>query len=148
MRKWLLLAVALTAVTVGVGAATADDSAPGRQLVGSFCTNANAKPKMGACIQASFGGQTAQGYTDSTTRDISLRPGTYWLRVNDDNPMHDFSLESPDGSVTDITEVAATPGWVTVKVNLTHGQWILFCDPHRSFGMYVNLDVGGVGQVG
>lgn len=148
MRKWLLLAAALAAVSVGVGAAAADDSTPGRELVGTFCTNPNAQPAVGACIQASFDGQTAQGYTGSATRDISLRPGTYWLSVYDDNTHHDFSLESPDGTDLDITDVAGTPGWVTVKVDLTHGRWMLFCDPHRAFGMYVNLDVGGVGQVG
>jgi hypothetical protein len=147
-KHWLVLVVAVTAVGVGVGIASAEDTAPGRTLIGRFCANPNALPKPMACIEASYGGETAQGYTGSTTRDIALRPGDYWLSVYDDMTAHNFSLKGPDGASTDITDVAGTPGWVTVKVHLTHGRWELYCIPHESFGMYVNLDVGGVGQVG
>ena len=122
-------------------------SAEGRQMVGEFCTNSDAKPKPGACISLSFDGQTAQGYTDSSNRTLELRPGTYWLSVNDNSPAHNFALEDPSGSEQVITGVADTPGWVTVKVNLTHGTWRLLCVPHDEFGMYVEIEVGGVGQV-
>jgi len=150
MRKSIagaLLLGALAAVLVTVGP-IATGSAEGRQLVGRFCTNPQAMPKPGACISLSYDGQTAQGYTDSLDRTIALRPGTYWITVTDNSAAHNFSLESPDGSDQDITGVADTPGSVTVKVDLTHGAWTLFCEPHRAMGMYVVIEVGGEGQVG
>jgi hypothetical protein len=38
----------------------------------------------------------------------------------------------------------------TFKVNLSHGTYRLFCDAtnHEAMGMYVEIAVGGVGQVG
>ena len=143
----MLLLAALGVVAVAVGP-IATGSAEGRQLVGQFCTNANAMPKPGACIQLSSDEQSAQGYTDSPNRTLTLTPGIYWLTVTDNSTAHNFSLESPDGSDQDITGVADTPSAVTVKVNLSHGTWVLFCEPHRAMGMYVNIEVGGVGQVG
>lgn len=148
-----LTAILLTApltlvpVTASAAAAATGDSDVGRQLTGQFCTNANAMPKPGACIALAFDGQVAQGYTNSPERVLTLRPGTYWLTVTDNAPVHNFSLERPDGSDTDITGVAATPGAVTIKVNLSPGTWVLFCEPHRDMGMYVDVVVGGVGEV-
>jgi hypothetical protein len=146
-RLPLIAALLVALFTVGPAAAV---SAEGRQLVGEFCTNPQALPKPGACISLSYGGETAMGYTDSPNRVLTLRPGTYWLTVNDNSTAHNFSLESPDGLDQDITGVADTPGWVTVQVHLTHGTYVLFCDAdaHRADGMYVDLEVGGVGQVG
>jgi hypothetical protein len=140
---------AAAAVVAGAGA-TGARSDEGRQLAGQFCSNANALPAPGACIQLSDDGQTAQGYTDSPNRVLTLRPGVHWLSVTDNNTKHNFSLESPNGSDQDITGVLDTPGLVTVKVNLTPGTWVLFCaaDDHRPDGMYVDIEVGGVGQVG
>ena len=137
----LVLAAAATATIVRTA------SADGRELTGGFCTNAQALPKPGACISLSSGNQTAQGYTNSQERVLTLRPGTYWITVDDTSTLHNFSLESPDGTDQDITDVAGAPGQVTVKVNLTHGTWVLFCDPHRPMGMYVDIEVGGEGQV-
>jgi plastocyanin len=150
MRKGIagvLLLGTLVAVLVTVGP-IATGSAEGRQLVGQFCSHVGALPKATACISLSYDGQTAEGYTNSPDRTIALRPGTYWITVNDTSAMHNFSLESPDGSDQDITGVPDTPGEVTFKVDLTHGTWVLYCDPHRLFGMYVLIDVGGEGQVG
>lgn len=142
----LFAAIVAALITIGPIAA---GSAQGRQLVGQFCTNQNAMPKPGACIQlASDDGQTAQGYTNSPNRDLTLRPGTYWLTVTDNSTAHNFSLESPDGTDQDITGVTDTPGTMTIKINLTHGTWTLFCKPHRAMGMYLDLNVGGDGQVG
>jgi hypothetical protein len=145
----LPLIAALLAALFAVGPAAAV-SAEGRQLVGEFCTNPQALPKPGACMSLSFDGETARGYTDAPNRVLTLRPGTYWLTVNDNSTAHNFSLRSPDGLEQAITGVADTPGWVTVKVNLTHGTYVLFCDAddHEKDGMYVDLEVGGVGQVG
>jgi hypothetical protein len=122
--------------------------ADGRQLAAEFCTNPNALPKPGACIALSSDGQTAQGYTGSPDRVLTLRPGIYWLTVDDNSAAHNFSLESPDGAAQDITGVTDTPGQVTIKVNLTPGTWTLFCRSHLAFGMFVAIDVGGEGQVG
>jgi plastocyanin len=140
-------ALMLAALSIAAATAFGTASADGRPLTGEFCTNANAMPKPGACIQLSYDGQTAQGYTNSSNRTLNLRPGTYWLSVNDTSSAHDFSLEDPNGSDQNLTAVAATPGWVTTKINLTPGTWVLFCDPHRAMGMYININVGGVGQV-
>lgn len=136
------------AIVVGCVLTATPASAEGRQLVGEFCSNSHAKPKPTACMSVSFDGQSAQGYTDSPNRAMELRPGTYWLTVNDNSPAHNFALEDPSGSVQVITGVADTPGWVTVKVDFTHGTWRLLCVPHDEFGMYVDIEVGGVGQVG
>jgi hypothetical protein len=141
----LVLAATAIATGFGVAGARSDD---GRQLAGAYCSNPSAMPKPGACIQLSFGDQTAQGYTDSPNRVLSLRPGVYWLTVDDNSSVHNYSLESPDGSDQDLTGVADTPGSVTYKLDLTHGSWVLFCAPHRAMGMYVDIEVGGAGQVG
>jgi predicted membrane-bound mannosyltransferase len=143
-----LIAALLTALfAVGPVAAV---SAEGRQLVGQFCTNPHAQPKPGACMFLSYGSETAVGYTDAPNRVLTLRPGTYWLSVNDTSTAHNFSLRSQDGLEQAITGVADTPGWVTVEVHLTHGTYVLFCaaDDHEKDGMYVDIEVGGVGQVG
>lgn len=150
-NKIVVFAVFAVAVAIAVGAGAAGArSDEGRQLAGQFCTNGNALPAPGACIQLSYDGQTAQGYTDSANRVLTLRPGVYWLSVNDNSSKHNFSLESPSGSDQAITGVLDAPGLVTVKVNLTPGNWVLFCDAddHRQDGMYLNIEVGGVGQVG
>lgn len=141
----LALAAATVATGFGVAGARSDE---GRRLSGSYCSNPNAMPRPGACIQLSFADQTAQGYTSSSSRTLTLRPGVYWLTVDDNSTAHNYSLESPDGSDQDLTGVADTPGSVTYKVDLTHGTWVLFCEPHRAMGMYVDIEVGGVGQVG
>jgi plastocyanin len=152
MRKTIaavLLIAALVAVAVMAGrVAVGSAEGQGRQLVGGFCTNPNALPKPGACMALSVGETTAQGYTASPDRVLTLRPGTYWLTVNDTSAVHNFSLEDPNGVDDDLTGIRDAPGEVTVKVNLTHGTYTLFCDPHRMMGMYVVIEVGGVGQVG
>jgi hypothetical protein len=150
--RWIAavaLLAPLAAALLPAGPAAAQTT-EGRQLVGEFCTNPNARPKPGACLSLAFDGQTAVGYTDSPNRVLTLRPGTYWLSVNDSSNVHNFSLEGPDGLDQDITGITDVPGWVTVKIHLTHGSYTLFCaaDDHRADGMYVAIEVGGVGQVG
>lgn len=142
-----VIAAAVVSTTLTAGPAAAE-SAMGRQLVGQFCSNPNAMPAPGACIALSFDGQTAQGYTDSPSRVLAIRPGVYWLTVTDLSAVHNFSLATPDGVAQDITGVAATPGQVTLKINFTPGTWMLFCEPHRDMGMYVDIEVSGVGQQG
>ena len=138
------LLVALFAV-----APAASVAAEGRHLTGTFCTNPQALPKPGACMSLSFGDETVTGYTNAPDRVLMIRPGTYWLAVNDTSTAHNFSLRAPDGTEQAITGVVETPGWVTVKVHLAHGTYVLFCaaDDHEQDGMYVDIEVGGVGQV-
>ena len=148
MRKIVGLALLAGLIATAVAGTSPAARSDGRQLTAAYCTNPNAMPKPGACISLSDGDQTAQGYTDSADRSIAVRPGVYWLTVDDTSSAHNFVLESPDGADQQITDVVDTPGEVTIKVDLTHGTWVLFCAPHRPMGMYVDLDVGGVGQVG
>ncbi len=183
------IAVLLTTLaTVGAIAAytTATASAQGRTIVGNFCLGDHL-----FCMSAGLDGQTpVEGYgvsnsegtcakppaTDdagpqycvpSGTGLLTLRPGTYWITVNDDQNNHNFSLRSCPGStspctdtnpdktseqaITDIATVYTEP--VTIKVNLKPGWYRLFCDSdspvvHENAGMYVDIEVGGVGQVG
>jgi hypothetical protein len=97
--------------------------------------------------------------TPNRVASLSLRPGTYWITVNDDSTSHNFSLRScPDssspcgpgaGSVQDLTTNPDAPGIVTTKIELGHGTYRLFCSApnHEGRGMYADFSVGGVGQV-
>jgi hypothetical protein len=145
LKRMPYVAAVLIAVMCAMAAIPA--SADGRELTGQFCTNPQAQPKPAACMSLSFDGQTATGYTNSLNRVLELRPGTYWWSLDDNSAAHNFALEDPTGAVDVITGVADTPGWVSVKVNLRPGTWRLLCVPHDEFGMYVQIDVGGVGEV-
>src|SRR5262249_61008489 len=112
-RRTAALLGLVIAAAAAIAVATA--SADGRQLVGEYCTNPKAMPKPGACISLSYGGQAAEGYTDSPNRVLTLRPGTYWLSVNDNSSAHNFSLETPDGSDQAITGVVDAPGRLPLK---------------------------------
>jgi uncharacterized cupredoxin-like copper-binding protein len=139
---------------VGMTAASTVEraSAEGRALVGDFCSANHFR-----CMTLTWDG-VAYGTPNRT--DLSLRPGTYWLTVNDTSSMHDFVLRScPDstspcdqssgGTANEITTPMFT-GTVTEKVLLDHGTYRLFCnvDGHEAQGMFVDFEVGGVGQVG
>jgi uncharacterized cupredoxin-like copper-binding protein len=124
-------------------------SADGRTLVGNFCP--------GFCMSITSDGVV---YGTPNRADLALRPGTYWLTVNDNSTHHNFTLRScPDatsacdqtsGGTVDPITTAAFTGTVTQKVLLTHGTYRLYCsvDGHEGMGMYVDFEVGGVGQVG
>jgi hypothetical protein len=174
----LLSALATVGAIVAFMAASA--SADGRTINGAFCIDTSTHA---FCMQASFGDQQAEGYcagvavpgpnqtctpNQNTGGIISLRPGTYWITVVDNNARHDFSLRSCPGSTsvcgdtpgsdelpitTDSAGSPADPVTVTVKVHLDHGTYRLFCGNdgppnHEALGMYVDFVVGGVGQVG
>jgi hypothetical protein len=73
---------------------------------------------------------------------------------------HNFELRScpsatspctdGNGAEQEITALGKAEGLVTVKVNLRYGTYRLFCDAagHEAGGMYVDFEVGGVGQLG
>ena len=73
--------------------------------------------------------------------------------MTDTSPFHNFSLTGPNGLDMDITGVAegspAAPVIKTVKVNLQPGSYRLLCDAdsHAAAGMYIDIEVGGVGQL-
>jgi hypothetical protein len=203
------IAVLLTTLaTVGAIAAylTATASADGRTIVGNFCLSDHL-----FCMSAGLDGQTpVEGYgvdgyggtcakpasdnpplvgpqycVPSGTGLLTLRPGTYWITVDDPLNSHNFELRSCPGStapcgpgqgseqqltpvcnddsanadvfkcdtVHPYPETAATDIVKTIKLNLKHGTYRLFCDAqkpvvHELAGMYVDIEVGGVGQVG
>jgi hypothetical protein len=127
-------------------------SAQGRTLVGDFCTSPSP-----FCMTITWDGVA---YGTPNRADLALRPGTYWLTVNDTSSRHSFALRSCPGSssqcdqtsggTVDAITTAAFTGTVTEKVLLTHGTYRLYCnvDGHEGMGMYVDFEVGGVGQVG
>src|SRR5262245_8428312 len=134
-----IVAVFTAVVVAGVWAvaAGADDATDGRDLSASFCGS--------RCISLTFNDQT----TTSTNRtDFDLRPGVYWLTLNDTSAAHNFMLAGPDGLDEELTTIPGT-GTVTVKLLLRHGEYRLFCHAgaHEAQGMYVDFEVGGVGQV-
>jgi hypothetical protein len=140
--------------------AVATSAAAGRELTGAFC-----HVNDPFCMSISYGVETFTGYDPG---HLTLRPGTYWLTVFDDQPKHDFELRScpnagspcdkaSGGAVEGITTVGGVPGSVTVKIHLDHGWYRLYCGApymgsqtvtHEDQGMYVDFEVGGVGQVG
>jgi hypothetical protein len=157
-------AALLFTVMVSVGAIAAylvtNASADGRTLDAGFCT--------GLCIQVtSQNGQASGTMGTDENRVLTLRPGTYWLTVTDNSNFHNFELRSCAGmailcdpnsggdeqELTPINNGATAVITETVKVNLSQGTYRLFCDAvrngvtHEMMGMYVDLVVGGVGQV-
>ncbi|HZD86483.1 MAG TPA: hypothetical protein VE088_00580 [Gaiellaceae bacterium] len=203
------IAVLLTTLgAVGAVAAftTATASAQGRTIEGGFCLSEHL-----FCMSAGLDGQTpVEGYgvdgnggkcakppgdpsvpsgpqycVPSGTGLLRLRPGTYWITVDDALNTHNFELRSCPGSTGPCSpgqgsemqltpvcnddpanpdvfkcsatnpspEAAATDIVRTVKLELKPGTYRLFCDAqkpvvHELAGMYVDIEVGGVGQVG
>jgi hypothetical protein len=153
-RRGLALLAAFAAVAAIAAYSVAAASADGRTPVGSFCSHAVTGSPFppGLCIQAMFNGESVQGYFGSPGQ-VSIRPGNYWLAVTDNSNFHNFTLRGPNGVDTDITPVPNGSTAVitqTVKLHLSHGSYTLLCKAtgHAAAGMEINIDVGGVGQVG
>ena len=60
-----------------------------------------------------------------------LPAGTYTLAVTDQASTHDFALQAPDGTITQITDVSFT-GTKSATVTLTPGVWTYLCQPHAT----------------
>jgi hypothetical protein len=154
---------AVAAVAAAVAMAASSDvvvPADARTIDGTFCT--------GLCIHVT----TSDGQTAQSSNGLDLRPGTYWVTVTDTSRFHDFVLRSCPGSTSPcdpgsggeespLTTVGegstAAPVVKTLKINLQHGTYRLFCNAtsptmpgmdHEDMGMYVDFSVGGVGQLG
>jgi hypothetical protein len=206
MKRVLTLLAALVVLAVTASPVAADQE-HGRTIRGGFCLNDHL-----FCMSASVDGQApVEGYgvdgnggtcakppatTDppagpqycvpSGTGRLTIRPGTYWITVDDTLNSHNFELRSCPGSttacrpgqgsaLTELTpvcnddpanadvfkcsatnpfpETAANDIAVTLKIKLTPGTYRLFCDAlkpvvHENAGMYIDIHVRGVGQVG
>jgi hypothetical protein len=165
----LLLFAALAAACSVAAYLVANARADGRTLDGSFCSSAT-NP---FCIEVDSDQGTAMGTMGGHGGELAIRPGTYWLTVDDNSTRHDFVLRScpgeavlcdqsqstgaaPGGNEQALTTIQGE-GTVTLKLNLKHGSYRLYCNApvtgaaagvtHESMGMYVDLMVGGVGQV-
>jgi len=199
LASTLAVAGAITASATGTAAAD-----QGRSIQGNFCLGEHL-----FCISAAVDGQPAvEGYAvdgnggtcakpgspvgdpqhcvPSGTGNLSIRPGTYWITLDDPLNSHNFELRSCPGSTTpcdaasggaeqaltpvcnddpsapDVFKCSATSPApetalnhivTTVKMELKPGTYRLFCDAvkpvvHEAAGMYIDIRVGGVGQVG
>ena len=166
----------LLAAAAGVAAfavySVATASADGRTLDADFCVPVH------TCMSLTFDGATvgtAERPAGSTDPDIALRPGEYWFSLTDNSNAHNYALRSCPGSddictasnpdVSDVqllTPICNDPSGkctqttplteidISQKLNLEHGTYRLFCQApfHERAGMYVDIAVGGVGQVG
>ena len=143
--------VTLFVVTAALAAYVATASATGRTLAAEFCTT---NTGSSLCMALTWDGVE---YGTRNREDLSLRPGTYSVTLNDNSPFHNFALRScPDsaapcetGDVDELTTVPDQSGEVTIKIRLGHGTYRLFCAPHETAGpgMYVDFAVGGVGKL-
>ncbi len=157
-----VLVFAALIVAAGIAAYLVQNAkAAGRTLDATFCN--------GLCIQVNSQNGMGQGQMGSdSNRTLTLNPGNYTLTVDDTSLGHDFVLRSCPGeavlcdqsqSTSDNDEALTTvagEGTVTIQLHLTHGTYRLYCNAplrapavgtHESMGMYVDLIVGGVGQV-
>ncbi len=134
----LAAALVTALIAVSVGAPAIKD---GRGLDGAF-GSASCGPASGLPITLSEDGQSVD----------TLRPGTYWITLNDPCPTHNFVLNDAqvsngDGDVL-TGPISDTPGIVTLKIQLKHGTYRLYCGNLNHKNMFVDFTVGGVGQTG
>jgi hypothetical protein len=156
--------VALAVAAIAFALLAGRSSATGRELDASFCQTST------FCIDLKYGDLERNV---PNPEPISLRPGTYTLSLVDNSGRHNFALRSCEGSdttcgppppgtpddataLTPICNNDTSPCSSTntldesVKLLLKHGTYRLFCQAmnHEANGMYVDIVVGGVGQVG
>jgi copper binding plastocyanin/azurin family protein len=129
MRRIALAVAACVAIGYVLVARGTPSSADGRKLHGT----------VGPGFTIRLSDEDGQPVT-------SLRPGEYWLTVDDLSNRHNFHVIGP--GLDEIVTTVPFTGTVTVKIHLSHGTYTFQCDPHASMGMLGNFDVGGVGQGG
>jgi plastocyanin len=107
---------------------------------GGAATNSGAVPPETVAEQATVTGMdlvgsVGPGFDIILTTDgkavAELKAGTYTLAVTDEAATHDFALQAPDGTITQITDVAFT-GTKSTTVTLTPGVWTYLCQPHST----------------
>src|SRR5437763_12323425 len=79
---------AITAIAAIAASTRAAATAHGRALVGNFCTTSTGSM---FCMTLTDDG-VAYGTTNRA--ELALRPGTYWITLDDNSPAHDFALRS------------------------------------------------------
>jgi len=160
--KRLVVTSLVTLAVIGAIVAYVASAASGQDgtIDGTFCM-----PTMVMfCMQATFDGQTAEGYTGHPAA-LTLSPGTYSLTVHDDSTGHDFALRSCPGSTPACVAGVNVPvqelttktgeGDVTITVALKAGTYRLFCDVgnngdftttgfHEAHGMFVDIVVAAL----
>jgi hypothetical protein len=176
-RSTIALFAMLAVIGAAVAAITGTASADGRTLEGSFCTanhfcmslsfgdtnfSSNTRPANATGPDMTlrpgtywitvtdnsnfhnFSWRSCPGSSDSCTSSNPASGGT----DQDLTPVCNDPLTA--AGTCPPTNPAAKVIEETFKVNLTHGTYSLFCDStnHESLGMYVDIAVGGVGQVG
>ena len=122
--RFLFLVPAL-AVLAACGGAATDSGAVPPETIAQQTTLASAD--LVGTVGPGYSITLKQGSADAT----ALKAGTYTLAVSDQATMHDFALQAPDGTVTQITDLPFT-GTKRTVVKLTPGTWIYFCQPHAT----------------
>jgi hypothetical protein len=172
-RTLAALLVTMATVTAAVAYSVATASADGRTLNASFCQ----PPLPHFCLQVNgtaypshVAGQadlTLQPgtYWITVTDDVSFH--NFALRScsgNDSTALCDNSAANANAPVQVLSPIINAPANITpdmnctndngiltcsYKVLLTHGTYRLFCQApqHENLGMFVDIAVGGVGQV-
>src|SRR5262245_21297110 len=112
MRRIVLLVAACFIAVAVVAALGAPSRAVGRELHGTVGP-----------------GFTINLVDDNEQPVTSLRPGTYWLTINDLSNRHNFHIFGED-----LDESTSVPfvGTETLKIHLTHGTYTFVCDPHSA----------------
>jgi Pentapeptide repeats (8 copies) len=168
MKKGNLKRVAAVAPLILIGAAVAymasAASAQDPTIDGTFCSSPTIPPSM-FCMQATFNGQTAEGYTGHEAA-LTLAPGTYTLTVHDNSSAHDFVFRSCPGvttscapgtgssqAITSLADNCTIPTdtcvtGVSTSLDLTAGTYRLYCNAglggpfyHEGRGMFVDIVV-------
>ena len=120
----LLLLPALTLVAACGGAATNSGAVPPETVA-----------EQTMLASAELVGTVGPGFEIMLKTDgkavAELPAGTYTLAVTDEAATHDFALQAPDGTITQITDVAFT-GTRRTTVTLTPGVWTYLCQPHST----------------
>jgi plastocyanin len=107
---------------------------------GGAATNSGAVPPETIAEQTTLAGadlvgSVGPGFEIMLAQDgkavAELPAGTYTLAVTDEAATHDFALQAPDGTITQITDVAFT-GTRSTTVTLTPGVWTYLCQPHST----------------
>ena len=122
----LLLLLPLLAFMAACGGAATDSGAVPAVTVAKQAAAAAGSNLVGI-VGPGYSIELKQGTTDVT----ALKAGTYSLTVTDAATMHDFALQAPDGTITQITDIPFV-GTKKATVALTPGTWTYFCQPHST----------------
>jgi plastocyanin len=117
--------LALLTVLAACGGAATDSGAVPPETAAQQGTLAGAD--LVGTVGPGYSIELMQGSEDVT----ALKAGTYSLAVTDSATMHNFALQAPDGTITQITDLPFT-GTKSATVKLTPGTWTYFCQPHAT----------------